>query len=300
MNRIREQIGLKETGGKGVVIAVLDTGVARHPDIRDRIIYFKDFIGDATAMYDDNSHGTHICGILCGNGKLSGGKYSGIAQEANLVVCKVLDQKGEGTADTMLKALEFIRRYRKQLDIRILNISVGIGELKNEKIMHELRKVTERLWDDGVLVVCAAGNKGPREGSISSVSNSSKIITVGCHDGNYFKEDKDRCELHSGRGMRYSAVRKPDVVAPGTRIVSCNYVWNAYARDVMASYTSKCGTSMATPIVSGCAAILLSKEPWLSPGQIKEKILYSAQDLGEEWNKQGWGMINAGRMLQSI
>ena len=207
MDRVRKQIGLKTSGGKGVVIAVLDTGVASHPDIRDRIVYFKDFVGSSKEMYDDNSHGTHICGIICGDGRLSEGKYRGIAPEADLVVCKVLDQKGEGSADTMLHALEFVRQYRRQLDIRILNISVGIGDLKKESTKARLHKMTEVLWNEGVLVVCSAGNKGPKEGSISSVSSSAKVITVGCHDGEFFKSDKERCELHSGRGLLFSAYR---------------------------------------------------------------------------------------------
>lgn len=317
MDRVRKQIGLADaelatqhkTGygstkkyiseERGVVVAVLDTGAAEHPDIHDRIIYFKDFVGKSDKMYDDNSHGTHICGILCGNGRLSAGKYRGIAPDSRLVVCKVLNQKGDGTADNMLKALEFIRRYRKQLDIRILNISVGIGELKDRQVTEKLRILTECLWDEGIVVVCAAGNKGPADGSISSVGGSNKVITVGCHDGDYFKEDKNRCEIHSGRGNRFDSVRKPDIVAPGTLITSCNYSWNAYTKDKKASYTEKTGTSMATPIVSGCAALLLAKEPWLSPNQVKERILYTAKDLGESWNKQGWGMINARRLLEN-
>lgn len=310
MERVRKQIGLTEVeaavqkrtmyGNPRIIVAVLDTGVAAHPDIKDNIVYFKDFVGKSTVMYDDNSHGTHICGILCGNGRLSGGNYCGIAPGCGLVVCKVLNHKGDGTAENMLRALEFLKRYRRQLDIRIINISVGIGELKNRKMEEELKKITESLWDDRVVVVCAAGNKGPADGSISSLCNSNKVITVGCHDGDFYKDNGERCELRSGRGNKYDFVRKPDIVAPGTRIMSCNYNWNMNSKDMRLSYTEKSGTSMATPIVSGCAALLLAKEPWLSPDQVKERILYTASDLGESWNKQGWGMINAKRLLENI
>ena len=124
------------------------------------------------------------------------------------------------------------------------------------------------------------------------------MITVGCHDGEYFRDDKDRCELHSGRGKRFDAVRKPDIVAPGTQITSCNANWNRTLKNNPKAYIEKSGTSMATPIVAGCAALVLEKEPWLSPGQVKERILYTASDLGEPWNKQGWGMINAKRLLE--
>lgn len=301
MERVRKQIGAEglKLSGKGVCIAVLDTGVASHPDLKYRVKYFKDFVGRREGMYDDNSHGTHICGILCGDGKLSGGKCRGIAPDVQLVVCKVLDTKGEGSADAMLEALEFIRKYRKQLDIRIVNISIGIGDLKNIKTVDKLQRTVEALWDDGAVVVCAAGNKGPADGSISAVCNSTKVITVGCHDGAYFKDDKERCEVHSGRGTRFSAVRKPDIVAPGTQIMSCYSGWNKAFGKKMQYYIEKSGTSMATPIVSGCAALLLEKEPWLSPDQVKAKMLFSATDLREDWNKQGWGMINAKSLLES-
>ena len=301
MDRVREQIAaenIKQTG-KGVCVAVLDTGIGLHPDLKSKVKYFKDFVNHRTGMYDDNSHGTHICGILCGTGVLSAGKYCGIAPEAELVVCKILNEKGEGSADIMLEALFFLKRYRRSLDIRIVNISVGIGELKDYKAAEKLQKEIEGLWDDGVVVVCAAGNKGPRDNSISAVCNSTKVITVGCHDGDYFKGERQRCEIHSGRGERFAAIRKPDLVAPGTQIRSCNGDWSSKSGKKTLYYAEKTGTSMATPIISGAAALLLEKEPWLSPDQVKEKMLFTATDLGEDWNKQGWGMINTKRLLES-
>ncbi len=300
MDRVRKQIDFtSDYSGKGICIAVLDTGAAAHPDMKNKIKYFKDFVGNRAMPYDDSSHGTHICGILCGDGRSSEGKYCGIAPGAGLVVCKILNQKGEGSADTMLKALEFIKRYRRQLDIRIINISVGIGELNHSGMLDKMQSAIEALWEEGVVIVCAAGNKGPADDSISAVCNSTKVITVGCHDGEYLKGNKDSCEIHSGRGKRFAQVRKPDIVAPGTRIVSCNANWNRTYRSQPQYYIEKSGTSMATPIVSGCAALLLEKEPWLLPDQVKARMLYSATDLGESWNKQGWGMINVKRMLES-
>ena len=300
MNRVRKQIGLEgiEKSGKHIGIAVLDTGVCRHPDIKNRIQYFKDFVGNRNQMYDDSSHGTHICGIICGDGKMSDGLYKGIAPEADLVVCKVLNEKGDGRADTMLNALDFLKRYGKQLNVRIVNISIGIGELKDVKVLEKLQRAIDDLWNNGMLVICAAGNKGPRDESISAVCSSAKVISVGCHDGEYFKEEKERCEIHSGRGIRNDLIRKPDIVAPGTMIMSCNMEWNKLGGKRALYYVEKSGTSMATAIVSGCAALLLESEPWLSPGQVKEKILYTATDLGELWNKQGWGMVNAKRLLE--
>ena len=300
MDRVRMQIELTDINktGKSIGIAVLDTGMAMHPDIKNRVRYFKDFVNGLDRIYDDNSHGTHISGILCGDGSMSDGKYQGIAKESELIICKVLDHRGQGRALTMLQALEFIKRFRKQLDVRIINISVGIGELTDFKTMEKLQMIIEELWEEGVVVVCAAGNKGPNDESISAVSSSAKVITVGCHDGEYFKDNKDRCEYHSGRGKRRDLIRKPDVVAPGTQIVSCNSEWNKSQGNSRKYYVEKSGTSMATAIVSGCIALLLESEPWLSPYQIKSKIQYTATDLGELWNKQGWGMINGKRLLE--
>lgn len=314
MERVRKQIGLesylqKEKSGNQAagkvmhdvppVVAVLDTGAAPHPDIRDRIVYFKDFVNDRHKMYDDNSHGTHICGILCGSGRLSGGRYRGIAPDAMVAALKVLDKNGEGTAENMLRALDFVLRNKEALHIRIVNISVGIGALKDKNLSDQLQKMTETLWKAGLVVICAAGNKGPADGSISAICGSNQVIAVGCHDGDYFKEDKDRCELHSGRGVRFGVPRKPDIVAPGNRIISCAHLWNVPGKSGLSSYVEKSGTSMATPVVAGCAALLLEKEPWLMPDMVKERILYTASDLGEPWNKQGWGMINAQRLLEN-
>ena len=301
MDRVREQIGAAHVSqtGAGICVAVLDTGVSVHPDLKGRVKYFKDFVHRREYLYDDNSHGTHICGILCGSGAMSEGRLCGIAPQADIVMCKILNEKGEGCAEDMLSALLFILQYKNALGIRIVNISVGIGDLKDPVTVKRLQKAVENLWEEGVIVVCAAGNKGPADGSISAVCNSTKVITVGCHDGEYYKGEEERCEIYSGRGDRFARVRKPDVVAPGTKICSCNGKWSEKIKKNDGFYGVKTGTSMATPIVSGSIALLLEKEPWLSPDQVKERVLFSATDLGEDWNKQGWGMINTKRLLDS-
>lgn len=104
---------------------------------------------------------------------------------------------------------------KNRYQIRILNISVGIGELKERYKEQVLREYMELLWDHNILVVCAAGNAGPENGSISEMASSRKVLTVGCHDGRYCKNDPKRCETYSGRGRKYDVIRKPDIVAPG-------------------------------------------------------------------------------------
>ena len=164
-----------------------------------------------------------------------------------------------------------------------------------ENALHE--KI-EELWRNGILVVCAAGNKGPGEGTISSVGGV-KVLTVGCHDGSYAVDNPSRCSLYSGRGIAGSPVRKPDLVAPGTDIISCNLNGaGGFGRGRNRNaYVAKSGTSMATPVVSGAAALAFQKYPDMSNEECRQKLLYTATDLGLPWNQQGWGMVNVERLL---
>ncbi|MDE7044185.1 MAG: S8 family serine peptidase, partial [Acetatifactor sp.] len=156
MQRVREQLRVpfrKETDGSGITVGVLDTGIGQHPDLADRLIRFQDFVGRRALMYDDNGHGTHVCGILCGSGAASQGKYMGMAPGVRLVVGKVLDEKGDGSTESMLMGLDWILRIREQCRIRILNISVGIGTLEEAEKEQRLRAMIEAIWDCGILVV---------------------------------------------------------------------------------------------------------------------------------------------------
>lgn len=282
--------------GTGVTAAVLDTGMGPHPDLNGRLVCFRDFVGHGNRVYDDNGHGTHVCGILCGNGSLSGGQYRGMAPGVSLVVGKVLDGDGDGEAEIMLKGMEWILKIRDLYRIRILNISVGIGQLEEPEMESALRRKVDELWEKGILVVCAAGNKGPEDGSISGVG-SSRAITVGCHDGNYALDNPGRCEMYSGRGIPHSPLRKPDLVAPGTDIISCNVNYFSVRGRARNAYIAKSGTSMATPVVSGAAALVFQKYPQMTNEQCRQGLQYTATDLGLPWNRQGWGMVNAERLL---
>ena len=302
MQRVREQIeaeGIEGLGERGVTVAVLDTGIARHPDLLGRLICFHDFVGHRSLMYDDNGHGTHVCGIICGSGELSQGCYSGIAPNTKLVVGKVLDEKGDGSAESMIEGLKWVLEVREKYKIRILNISVGIGNLDREEKERELQAQMEALWNSGIVVICAAGNKGPANNSISSVGGNSKVITVGCHDGSFACDNPKRCETYSGRGALYAPVRKPDIVAPGTNIMSCNARCQKTHGKIKTPYVVKSGTSMATPIVAGAAALALQKFPGMSNEELKQKLTLTATDLGEPWNKQGWGMVHVKRLLKN-
>lgn len=287
----------EETDGSGITVAVLDTGIGQHPDLTGRLVRFQDFVGRRNQVYDDNGHGTHVCGILCGNGAVSRGSYIGMAPGIRLIVGKVLDEKGDGSTENMLRGLDWILRIREQYGIRILNISVGIGTLEEKEKEQQLKDKIGEVWDSGILVVCAAGNKGPEPGTISAVGGSSKAVTVGCHDGSYRIDQPGRCEAYSGRGDEGTAFRKPDLVAPGTDIISCNVHCYRLHGKIRNAYVKKSGTSMATPIISGAAALAMEKFPEMSNEECKQKLQYTATDLYLPWNQQGWGMVNVRRLL---
>lgn len=305
MNRVRRQVGCKDSIQENILteeiaVAILDTGIGGHPDFGSRVAAFRDFVRGRLGSYDDSGHGTHVAGCVGGNGYVSRGLYRGMAPTCRLCIGKVLDHNGEGSIDSMRNGLLWVMENRVRYQIRVLNISLGIGTNGEKEQMRELVELLDDLWKQGVVVVCAAGNNGPKEGTISPLGTSHNVITVGCHEGGYFGNRRDLCENYSGRGGRNMLYRKPDVVAPGTDIISCNIQCRGNNRSGYRNgYTKKSGTSMATPIVSGAAALYLQKFPYMNNEQVKRKMIYSARDMGDSWNKQGWGMLNLEQMCSS-
>lgn len=278
--------------GQGITVAVMDTGIALHPDFDNRIVYFRDIIYERNMIYDDNGHGTHVSGIIGGSGKISQGYFSGMAPLSRLIMVKVLDEKGNGDIKNVIKGVRWILENRKKYRIRIVNISVGTLPNTADKGAEALLKAVEELWDAGLIVVAAAGNYGPGEGSITIPGISKKIITVGSSNdqsGTFSGKKK----YYSGRGPTKECVVKPDVIAPGSGVSSCNAKYNRTENP----YVIKSGTSMATPIVSGAVAVLLSKYPDMSNVEVKLRLRESCVDMGYGRNRQGWGLLNVKRLL---
>ena len=270
--------------GKGVGVCILDTGIYEHIDFTGRIWAFYDFLAFKRRPYDDNGHGTHVAGLVAGDGTASMGKYRGAAPGCGIIALKVLDCYGTGSQDDVLRALRWIRENRQQYRIRVVNISVGTT--CNSKRNHaRLLESVEQLWDEGVVVVTAAGNQGPRPGSITAPGSSKKVITVGSSD---LLEGRSAI---SGRGPTAECVCKPDIVAPGNKIMSC-VPGKPY------SYGVKSGTSMSTPLVTGAIACALEKNPALTNTDIKTMLMNSAEDMGLPQNQQGWGKFNRRKFLK--
>jgi serine protease AprX len=291
--------------GRGIAIGVLDTGVGHCRDLtepKDRILVFKDFINGKSKAYDDNGHGTHVTGIIAGNGLVSNGKYMGMAPEANIVSAKVLDEEGRGSTAEVLAGLQWLMDQKELYNIRIINLSVGTPDNGSAD---PLVRAVEAAWDAGIIVVAAAGNNGPKSSSVTSPGISRKIITVGASDDNSSVTIwGDNCVNFSGRGPTHECIVKPDVLAPGTDIISCLTPDIEIKSDdpedrkiVAGEYLSLSGTSMSTPIVSGAIALLLQKSPELTPDDVKYMLKKSAHNLNYPINQQGFGLLDVDKLV---
>lgn len=287
--------------GTGVGVAVLDTGITPRSDFLtsplssipvNRIQHFHDFVNSRPDAYDDSGHGSHICGKIASAQKIGTSEYLGIAPACDLIVLKVLDKNGNAPISTFLQALRWILEYRFVYHIQIVNISIGTQALPGHSSDHHLlTQAVERLWDHGIIVCASAGNNGPSPGSISSPGNCCKIITVGASDDNLPSLNSGAKRYYSGRGPADCATVKPEIVAPGSQIISCSNQSSGYA--------VKTGTSMSTALVSGAIALLLEQEPYLTNQQVKNRLHNCARRLQLPHFQQGWGLLDIARLLEA-
>ena len=295
MNQARKSIHCEDLDtmgltGAGVGVAVLDTGIYPHEDFENRIMAFKDFVRRRPGPYDDNGHGTHIAAMIGGNGASSDGRYRGVAPGCGLIAVKVLDFRGNGFASDVLAGLRWIRENKEKYGIRVVNISVGSLSRKDMSENSVLVRGVDAAWDDGLVVVVAAGNHGPGRMTITTPGISRKVITVGCSDD--YKEVEvmgNRMVDYSGRGPTMACISKPDLVAPGSGIISCC--------NQPGQYMPKSGTSMSTPLVSGAVALLLERYPQMTNRDVKLRLIERAVDMGRPHNQQGWGLLDVGCLL---
>ena len=282
-------LGVDETNytGKDISIAFVDTGIFPHTDFvlgENRIDFFKDFVNEKTSPYDDNGHGTFVCGACSGSGFLSAFKNSGVAPKSRIVSLKALDANGEASATRILNAMEWIFDNHKKRKIKIVCMSFGSEPLGfNDPIMIG----ANALWNSGVVVVAAGGNSGPKFQTIKSPGISSSIITVGGLDDNRIDNknfNKNFFEIanFSSRGPALNRI-KPDLVAPSVEIVSCG---------LNDDYVTMSGTSVATPMIAGMCALILEKHKNLTPNEVKKLLLRNCSPLGFDKNMEGYGLPN--------
>lgn len=301
MNRVKKiihadyayKIGLN---GKHVTVVVMDTGIAAHPDFDTRILTFVDLCNKRNGLYDDNGHGTHVAGIIAGSGIASRDSngvciYSGIAPQANIIMLKVLDEKGNGNTDKVLMGVDWVLRNRERYNIRLLNISVGMLPSAGHKEQEELLAAVDDVWDRGIMVVAAAGNNGPKKNSVTIPGISRKILTVGSCDDTLMEHNTKGLKTgYSSNGPTDCCVVKPEVLAPGTKITSCSSDGKGYQ--------IKSGTSMAAPVVTGTLALAYQKYPYFTPAEMKLRLYERAYPRGEQLGKKCWGVIHAEHLVR--
>jgi serine protease AprX len=312
--------GTPETGN-GVGIAVIDSGVNPahddlwHTSIGQRVVHFKDFTvtaGNPPAS-DGFGHGTHVAGILAGNGYHSYGKRRGIARRSHLVALKVLDDTGLGYISSVIDAIDYSIANKTALGIRVINLSLGAGVYESYDT-DPLAQAAKRAVDAGIVVVASAGNLGQngenetQYGAVTSPANAPWVLTVGAssHQGTVARGD-DTVAAFSSRGptwVDFSA--KPDLVAPGVGIESItdpqstlytalpNLLLDGNRPSPYKAYMSLTGTSMAAPVVSATVALLLEANPSLTPNAVKAILQYTAETRsGHSPLAQGAGFVNA-------
>jgi serine protease AprX len=312
--------------GAGIGVAVVDSGITgwhddltyrgSNPNVKvvggQRVTKFVDFVNGRLTAYDDNGHGTHVAGIIAGNGYDTLGARAGMAPAANLVSLKVLDDHGGGYISNVIAALDWIAANRTAYNIRVVNVSVGAAVTESYNT-DPLTLAAKRVVDAGVVVVTAAGNLGRsaggklQYGAITAPGNAPWVLTVGAysHEGTLNRND-DKMGLYSSRGpTAIDFAAKPDLVATGTGIVSLSSVGsllyttkatsllNGSLPTATKPYLSLTGTSMASPVVAGAVALMLQANPTLTPNLVKAILQYTAQDYHYDPLTQGAGFLNA-------
>ena len=288
--------------GLGVAVAVVDSGVNSQPDLnmwtgRTRIVAGVRFDnGAAPTVNDNNGHGSHVAGIIGGDGDSSDGAYIGLAPSVNLVNVKVSAEDGSASASSVVSGLQWILNNKGRYNIRVVNLSLNSATAQPYDV-DPIDAACEILWFNGIVVVAAAGNNAGS--ALTAPANDPFVITVGATDdhGTPGLAD-DTIAPFSASGPLNAGGAKPDLVAPGTNIVSVMGLWGGTlptqhpANIVNQSYFRMSGTSMAAPMVAGAVALLLQREPGLNPDQVKYRLKASAVHDTQRW--PGYDAARAG------
>lgn len=263
--------------GAGVAVALLDTGLTIGPDFDSRTLAFN--LNERTgSVADSHGHGTHIAGII--KGRSASGAYVGIAPDATLISAKIADDQGAALASDLLRGLQWVYDNRHGIagsgPIKVVSLSTTTA-IPESYLTSALCAAVEKLWSAGIVVVCAAGNRGrDRDATWYPPANDPYVITVGATDERETGATSDDIlASFSSRGRTQDGGYKPDVVAPGRRIVSTlaapdSLIARLYPERLTGDgHIRLSGTSMAAPVVAGAVAVLRGRFPQLTPGQIK-------------------------------
>ena len=270
--------------GRGIGIAVIDSGITSHSDLGSRVIVSQNFNPNVNSGDDAYGHGTAVAGIIAGDGTASLGQYIGVAPQANLISLRVNDGSGAAPTSAIMNAILWAVLNRNTYNIRVINLSLQ-ASVQESYHTSPIDAAVEYAWLKGIVVVVAAGNSGPNS-ALYAPANDPYVITVGATDdqGTVTSSD-DNLAGFSSYGVTQDGVTKPDFVAPGKRIITTlapnsSFALNYPSFMVGSQYIKLSGTSVAAPIVSGVAALYIESNPTVRPGQLKGALLATANRLG--------------------
>jgi serine protease AprX len=255
-----------------LVAAVIDTGIdAGHADLNEgKVIGFRDFVNNLSTPYDDHGHGSHVSATLAGEGDARPDLlYRGVAPGAALVGVKILDSAGNGSSAGLINALQWVVANKSLYGIEVVNLSLGTPGCSDGADADSMALAAAH--DAGLVMATAAGNEGPGQCTVGSPGAAPKALTVGSMADmgplGFFQA------FNSSRGKTADGRVKPDISAPGYQITSAD-------NNTGTGYTTISGTSMATPFVAGVALLMLEQNPALTPQDVKDKIMQTAEDWG--------------------
>jgi serine protease AprX len=283
--------------GQGIGVAVLDSGIAKDSDFSakadkgsgTRIVKRVVTVQSGPAVKDDlTGHGTHVAGIIGGNGYDSRGVYQGIAPQVNLISVQIAQKNGTARESDAVEAMNWVLQNRAKYNIRVVNLSFN-AMVEQSYHVSPLDAAAEILWFNRIVVIAAVGNRAAGQTvnpANAAPANDPFIITVGASDerGTANPSD-DVVAAYSAFGQTLDGFSKPDIIAPGTNIISVlstDSAWGSqYPARVVSpkQYIRLSGTSMATPMVTGAVALMLQRQPGLTPDQVKYRLLHASNPI---------------------
>ena len=283
--------------GRGVTVAVVDSGITDYDDFKDaggnlRILDWVQFSNSQAYHPDDyHGHGSHVAGTIGGNGALSQGRFMGMAPGVNLLTVKISDDYGMSHMSDVVAGLQWVLAKKEQYNIRVVNLSLN-STVPESYHTSPLNAALEILWFNGVVVVVSAGNNGNGRQYVYAPGNDPFVITVGAsNDKGTENRSDDQLMGYTARGTTPEGFAKPDIIAPGHNVVSLmgkpdSVLANTYPdRRIVPPgqsnyfYFRMSGTSMASAVVAGAAALLIQDEPNLTPDQVKYRLMNTGSTI---------------------
>jgi serine protease AprX len=284
--------------GAGTTVAVIDSGIdPTHPDFAGHAMAVNVNHQAQQGAIDGYGHGTHVAGII--GGRDPSGQYLGMAPNTTLISVKVADDYGNASEADLLRGLDWVETYRGAYHIQVVNLSVSVG-IPESYATSPIDAAVERLWRDSVTVVAAAGNLGSAQDAVwYAPGNDPLVITVGCLDDDQTVSptDDSLCSI-SSQGVTQDGFAKPDLVAPGRKILSAlaagpnrqGVTLGTQFADRITSdgrHLRLSGTSMAAPVVTGAIALLLERQPGMRPDQVKLLLLATSHTYPGQADQAG-------------